>query len=201
MLKVDVLGIILMIFGSNAIGYYHGFRCEPSTAAFFMLGLFCCLATSAIVSWLPFKNIALQDSLRNASFVLSVGFGVWPSLSWWNNSAAVLPEDMRWLIVKSFLGMALGYAGGFCIYILRIPERWAPDGRFDVIGSSHQFWHVMVFAAGVSWCIGMLTFGAWAKDNLTCNADGLALAGEALAASLVQAAGGAANLTASSAAP
>ncbi len=36
------------------------------------------------------------------------------------------------------------YILGCLIYISRTPERWYP-GRFDLVGSSHQIWHVFVF--------------------------------------------------------
>jgi len=36
----------------------------------------------------------------------------------------------------------------------RIPERFAP-GRFDVFGSSHQIFHVLVLAAAVTHLVGL----------------------------------------------
>ena len=36
---------------------------------------------------------------------------------------------------------------GFVLFSYRIPERWWP-GAFDLVGSSHQLWHVLVWAAG-----------------------------------------------------
>jgi adiponectin receptor len=37
----------------------------------------------------------------------------------------------------------------------RIPERWHP-GRYDVIGSSHQIFHIFVVLAAVSHLMGLL---------------------------------------------
>jgi len=38
---------------------------------------------------------------------------------------------------------------------VRIPERFAP-GRFDIWGSSHQIFHVLVLAAAVTHLVGLL---------------------------------------------
>jgi adiponectin receptor len=33
--------------------------------------------------------------------------------------------------------------GGVVVYVLRWPERRWP-GRFDIVGQSHQLWHVFI---------------------------------------------------------
>ncbi|KAL8492056.1 hypothetical protein ACS0TY_023613 [Phlomoides rotata] len=42
--------------------------------------------------------------------------------------------------------MGLMYGVGVVFYVTRIPERWRP-GVFDVVGHSHQIFHVFVVAA------------------------------------------------------
>lgn len=39
---------------------------------------------------------------------------------------------------------------------LRIPERWRP-GQFDIWGSSHQIFHVLVVCAATAHLVGLLT--------------------------------------------
>ena len=57
---------------------------------------------------------------------------------------------LDWLLLQGFL-----YVTGAGIYAARIPERWRP-GRFDVWGSSHQIFHVLVLLAAVAHLVGLL---------------------------------------------
>lgn len=36
---------------------------------------------------------------------------------------------------------------GTFFYVKRIPEKWSSDGRFDLVGASHQIFHVMILLA------------------------------------------------------
>ncbi|KAI5308435.1 hypothetical protein KEM55_005713 [Ascosphaera atra] len=58
---------------------------------------------------------------------------------------------LQWLLLQGFL-----YILGAYIYAIRVPEKWYP-GRFDLFGSSHQIFHVLVVAAALSHLTGLLT--------------------------------------------
>jgi adiponectin receptor len=49
----------------------------------------------------------------------------------------------------------------------RFPENWLP-GKFCYYGSSHQLWHICVWAAGACWMEGMIHYFAYRKLHLTC---------------------------------
>mmetsp|Transcript_66134 Transcript_66134/g.213847 ORF Transcript_66134/g.213847 Transcript_66134/m.213847 type:complete len:128 (-) Transcript_66134:38-421(-) len=51
------------------------------------------------------------------------------------------------------MAMFVCYGFGACFYIAKWPERRWP-GRFDLIGHSHQVWHVFVLLAALSWVHG-----------------------------------------------
>lgn len=55
-----------------------------------------------------------------------------------------------WLLLQGFL-----YILGAGIYAARVPERLRP-GKFDILGSSHQIFHVLVVLAAVSHLTGLL---------------------------------------------
>lgn len=57
---------------------------------------------------------------------------------------------LTWVVFQGLL-----YIIGASIYATRIPEKWYP-GRFDVVGSSHQIFHVFVVAAAASHLVGLL---------------------------------------------
>jgi adiponectin receptor len=65
-------------------------------------------------------------------------------------------EQMRktigldWVVLQGVL-----YILGAGIYAARVPEKWNP-GRFDIWGSSHQIFHVLVVLAAASHLVGLI---------------------------------------------
>jgi adiponectin receptor len=57
---------------------------------------------------------------------------------------------LGWLLLQGFL-----YILGATIYAARVPERLRP-GKFDILGSSHQIFHVLVVCAAVAHLTGLL---------------------------------------------
>ena len=49
----------------------------------------------------------------------------------------------------------------------RIPEKWYP-GRFDVVGSSHQIFHVFVVAAALVHWTGLIKAAEHSQTRLVC---------------------------------
>lgn len=58
--------------------------------------------------------------------------------------------SLDWLLTQGAL-----YIIGAIIYAARVPERWAP-GRFDLFGSSHQWFHVLVLVAAGCELVGLV---------------------------------------------
>ena len=57
---------------------------------------------------------------------------------------------LPWLVTQGVL-----YISGATLYAARIPERFAP-GKFDLWGSSHQIFHVLVLAAAAVHLVGLI---------------------------------------------
>ena len=57
---------------------------------------------------------------------------------------------LDWVVLQGVL-----YVAGAAIYAARVPEKWSP-GRFDIWGSSHQIFHVLVVLAAASHLVGLV---------------------------------------------
>jgi adiponectin receptor len=55
------------------------------------------------------------------------------------------------------------------MFINRIPERYAP-GKFDIVGASHQWWHLAVWAAGSVWMEASIRYFEWRIEHVDCKA-------------------------------
>ena len=47
------------------------------------------------------------------------------------------------------------YLTGALVYAVRWPEKWWP-GRFDLVGASHQWFHVLVLAGAAAHLVGIV---------------------------------------------
>jgi adiponectin receptor len=56
--------------------------------------------------------------------------------------------------------VALCYVVGAVLYLTRFPEKYFP-GKFDFVFSSHQLWHLLVFAAAVIHYHGLVRLYTW----------------------------------------
>ena len=60
--------------------------------------------------------------------------------------------------------MLLQYILGAIVYASRFPERLAP-GWFDLLGHSHQLWHLIVISATVTLYHGIVHLIVWRLEN------------------------------------
>ena len=67
-----------------------------------------------------------------------------------------VPQAHRQMGWGWFVLEGVVYSTGTVIYAARAPERWAP-GRFDMYGSSHQIFHVLVLGGALAHLVGVLT--------------------------------------------
>ena len=80
----------------------------------------------------------------------AVAVGFPPCLHWLRLCAAgevVCVEGLQW----GMLSMAGFYTLGYAFFVSKFPEACFPKGFFDLVGASHQIWHVFVFLGSASW--------------------------------------------------
>lgn len=71
--------------------------------------------------------------------------------------------------LKYIVAEIMIYLSGAVIYAGRYPERWFPDGVFDIWGHSHQIWHLFVVAGAACHYLGMIeAYNWWHRHNPYC---------------------------------
>lgn len=161
--KLDYCGISLLIMGSFVPWVYFGFYCH-FTPKLIHLSIVTILGLVAMcVSLLDKFSTPKWRPLRTTVFISFGLSAVIPAVhygfveGWFNN---ISQKALGWLILMGVL-----YITGALLYVLRVPERWAP-GKFDFWFHSHQIFHVFVVAAALVHLQGVselaehrLTFG------------------------------------------
>ncbi|CZR61779.1 related to PHO36 (regulatory role in lipid and phosphate metabolism) [Phialocephala subalpina] len=151
--KLDYVGIVFLITGSFIPSIYYGFYCHPHLQEFYWT-MICSLGVGcASVSIFERFRTPAWRPYRAGMFVLMGLSAVFPVL---HGLEMYGMEDMRhrigltWLVLQGFL-----YILGAGLYAARWPERSWP-GTFDIWGSSHQIFHVLVVMAAGSHLYGLL---------------------------------------------
>lgn len=149
----DYVGIVGLIAGSFIPSIYYGFYCNPIFQRVYwsmisLLGIGC-----ATVSTIPRFRTPTWRPFRATMFVamgLSAVFPIIHGLAAFGFSQMRKQIGFWWLLLQGCL-----YILGAIIYAMRVPERWRP-GKFDILGHSHQIFHVLVVLAACAHLRGLL---------------------------------------------
>lgn len=164
-LVLDVLGIVSLILGSFVAGLRVGFYCSTLTASLYLVATAAMLGTAAAMMVVPsLRDNPALGPVRTAVLAGTVAWGLVPATHW----ILMAPDDM---IIHAFTGlvtMFLLYAGGFMLFSLQLPERLSP-GTFDLLFSSHQWWHVATVLAALVWTTHiLLMYEEFLTENVVC---------------------------------
>ncbi|KAM1575471.1 heptahelical transmembrane protein 4-like isoform X1 [Malus sylvestris] len=143
MQRCDYAGITVLIMTSFYPTVYYSFMCNP-----FLCNLYLGFITVLGITTMVFSQLPFFQGPKFRSHRASLFFGMGVSsvvpivhkLILFRNQ----PEATQTAGYEVLMGVVNGL--GALIYATRIPERWRP-GKFDIPGSSHQLFHILVVAA------------------------------------------------------
>ncbi|KAG5225884.1 heptahelical transmembrane protein [Salix suchowensis] len=162
--RLDYAGISLMIVCSFFAPIYYVFYCSPYPRFFYLTSITVLGALAIIALLAPVFSTPRFRPFR-ATLFLTMGFsGVIPAAH-----AVVLHWGHPHIFVSLGyeLVMAIFYTAGVGFYITRVPERLKP-GAFDIVGHSHQIFHVFVVLAALSHCAATLVMMDFRRRSPAC---------------------------------
>ncbi|VFQ95172.1 unnamed protein product [Cuscuta campestris] len=162
--RLDQSGISLMVVASFVAPIYYVFDCHPLSRVFYFASI-TLLGTLAAVSLLsPALTSGRFRSFKAAVFLALGLSGIVPAAH-----TALLYGHHPQVAAALWCEMAMGvlYAAGAAFYVARFPERVGP-GKFDLVGSSHQIFHVLVVAAALAHCVATLVLMDWRRGLPHC---------------------------------
>ncbi|XP_062218370.1 heptahelical transmembrane protein ADIPOR2-like [Phragmites australis] len=165
--QLDYAGISVMIVASFVPPVYYAFLCHPPARVAYLSAITAlgALVVAALLS--PSCSSPRFRRLRAALFLAMGLSGVVPALHalWlnWGHAACYLALALE-------VAMGLAYATGAWFYVSRVPEKWRP-GVFDVVGHSHQIFHVLVLVGAVTHYVAVAVLIHWReKVAVACGA-------------------------------
>ncbi|RYC60031.1 hypothetical protein CHU98_g6183 [Xylaria longipes] len=151
-LRLDFVGIIILIVGSFVSGIYVGFWCEWTERKIYW-GMSVSLGVVSIVIMLaPYFQGPSWRNFRLVVFVVTGLSGFAPIIH------GIHMFGFSQMVKQSGLPYYFAEGGLFLIgavtYASRFPECIKP-GKFDVFGSSHQIFHILVVIATLVHLVGI----------------------------------------------
>lgn len=154
LLRMDYVGIVVMIITSFFPPIYYIFQCSPQWQFIYLAGITVMGIFTVVTLLSPVLSTGKFRGFRASLFVAMGLFGLIPAV---HAVAVNWNEPRRNLTLAYELAMALSYLIGTLFYVTRIPERWRP-GWFDLAGHSHQIFHVFVICGALSHYAAALVF-------------------------------------------
>ncbi|XP_017701793.2 heptahelical transmembrane protein 4-like [Phoenix dactylifera] len=163
MLRLDYTGITALIVTSFYPLVYYSFLCEPFYCHLYMSFITAFGLATISVSLVPVFQTTEFRSVRAGLFFCMGVSGLVPIMhkltAFHRRPEAILSTGYE-LLMGTFYGL------GVVVYATRIPERWMP-GKFDIVGHSHQLFHVLVIAGAYTHYLAGLVYLKW-RDTEGC---------------------------------
>ncbi|KAN0060360.1 hypothetical protein ACQY0O_007689 [Thecaphora frezii] len=145
--RMDYIGIVVMIVGSFMPALHYGFYCHPHFQLAYSMAIALMGSVAIYVVVAPKYGTPQYRPYRTTVFLvlgLSAIFPVLHVINVYGYETITQTMGLRFLLTSGAL-----YVVGAVLYMLRIPERFAP-GRFDLVGSSHQIFHCLILLAAAA---------------------------------------------------
>jgi len=156
LLRLDYAGVSILITGSCFPPVVYGFYCQPIYAYVYLtvIGV-----TSIVVFIVSLSDYIHTEEYRKLKSLMYGCLGVFaaipmPHLIYLSLTTSEKNDNLDFNpSVPYYLAMGASYLGGLVIYAFKLPERWNP-GKFDIVGHSHQIWHICVLLGIIFTYIG-----------------------------------------------
>ncbi|XP_057417564.1 heptahelical transmembrane protein 1 [Lotus japonicus] len=168
LLRIDYIGIVVMIITSFFPQIYYIFLCQPHWQLLYLAGITAMGLFTIATLLSPSLSTGKHRAFRAMLFCSMGLFGIVPAIhacfvNWGN--------PRRNVTLAYECTMALSYLTGTLFYVTRIPERWKP-GWFDLAGHSHQIFHILVVVGALAHYAATLKMLEW-RDAWGCDKVGL----------------------------
>ena len=160
--ELDHLGIVLVMWGTGMSGAHFALACHRTLRVGYFVALTATAFGCAVFTLRPKFRQPMYRTTRFLMYMF-LGASLFGPLLHGRVLYGEAIGDMMGLY--SFLGLAVINFSGAAVYAMRIPERWFP-GRFDLLGQSHNWMHVLVLTGALVRLAGLTTVvEAWQEPS------------------------------------
>ncbi|KAL2258021.1 hypothetical protein VTK26DRAFT_8837 [Humicola hyalothermophila] len=164
-LRLDLVGIVFLILGYFISGVYMIFWCESLQRTIYWSMIASLGAITVFILMSPWFRGPKWRTFRVMTFVTTGLTGFAPI------AHGIQMFGFDQMVKQSGIAFYLAEGGllalGALVYTTRFPESLAP-GKFDIYGSSHQLFHILVVLATVIHLVAILEAFDYNYHHRTC---------------------------------
>ncbi|XP_031572377.1 progestin and adipoQ receptor family member 3-like [Actinia tenebrosa] len=160
---LDLAGISLGLCTCYIPSVYYAFYCHVTLRTLYLTGV--CILTILTISFQAHPHFLTSHWARRRLllFCSMVAYGVMPSTHWVYLNGGWDQEIVKLFIPRVVVQYILGILA-LSFYAFKIPERYFP-GKLNYIGSSHQWWHLLVVIAFCWWHQSCIFYMEYLKEH------------------------------------
>ncbi|KAI1119896.1 mPR-like GPCR protein [Nemania abortiva] len=164
-LRIDLVGITIYNLGAFTSGIYMIFWCEPVPRAIYWSMIGALGSMNIFIMANPKFQTRKHRIFRTVVFAATAISGFAPVI----HGCVVfgVSQMLKQSGLPGYLAQFFFLFLGAIVYGFKIPESRYP-GKFDIWGSSHQFFHILVTLAAISHLTGILLAFEYSHDNRKC---------------------------------
>jgi len=146
---LDYLGIIALMWGATVASIFYAFYGNwKLQALYWTLSSVLALASGGLTVSPRFaKSLHFRAAMYAGLGLSAIGFVI-HAIVLYDWKIAYQKMSLGWMCLMALLNFL-----GVIPYATRVPERWSR--RYDIVGSSHQIFHVMVVLAALAHMVGL----------------------------------------------
>ncbi|XP_046463559.1 progestin and adipoQ receptor family member 3-like [Daphnia pulex] len=148
-LSYDLCGISFSLLAIYTTGIYYAFWCQNEIRTIYITISGTLFVVALILQTTPKFLTDDYSRTRLIFFVSWSCFGFLPCIHWILQNGGFSTPNVFDLVSQIGI-MYLICGAALFFYVSKVPEIWFP-GSVDFIGSSHQWWHVIIFLAFCHW--------------------------------------------------
>ncbi|EDO36328.1 predicted protein [Nematostella vectensis] len=161
--SLDLAGISLGLCSCYIPAVYYAYYCHVGLQTLYLVGVGILTTITLTLQFHPRFLSSVWATRRLLLFCCLVAYGVVPSVHWAYLSGGWDQPVVQIFIPKVIVMYVLGVLA-LVFYALKVPERYFP-GKMNFIGSSHQWWHVLILAAFYWWYRSNLIYLDYRSTN------------------------------------
>jgi len=148
-LRADLVGVAVITLSQLALSLHLTFTCVEYLRLAYVWTLVVVLGVASVMALWP--NLPRIRPYLTSMYVVGAAFGG----AFCVHGILLSHDHVLQAAIATPVAVYLCFAAGFGFYISNFPERWRPGG-FDVLGASHQWWHLCIVAGTAA-----TAFGSW----------------------------------------
>lgn len=149
--RLDHASILIALYGTYVRVIINNFQCFPGHQTVHLAVVTILFGTVLFMKYWNSGHKSPKSQVSLPLFMALALYSVAPFAHWVSLSNLIVNSNVTNTMVLWMVFPYIVAGVGVLFYVTHFPEITCCSGTFDLYGSSHQIWHVLIFSGMASW--------------------------------------------------